>query len=120
MHRGTRDISVPAWPSTARSAPPHHGLSTAYLGDVLADVKVVEIDGARHFGPNTHPDAVAARVPRGSGHGGGDGDVLTEERARRVVDGARRRAWPRPGRRTPRPGPLGPHHAGEEGGARRR
>ena len=28
--------------------------------DVLADCPVVTIEGARHFGPNTHPDAVAA------------------------------------------------------------
>ena len=27
-----------------------------------ADCPVVTIDGARHFGPNTHPDAVAAVV----------------------------------------------------------
>jgi len=37
----------------------HHGLSTVHLGDVLPDCDVVEIEGARHFGPNTHPDAVA-------------------------------------------------------------
>ncbi len=37
----------------------HHQLSTAYLSDVLLDCRVVEISGARHFGPNTHPDEVA-------------------------------------------------------------
>ena len=30
------------------------------LASVLADCPVVTIEGARHFGPNTHPDAVAA------------------------------------------------------------
>ena len=30
---------------------------------VLADCPVVTIEGARHFGPNTHPDAVAAVSP---------------------------------------------------------
>lgn len=37
----------------------HHRLSTAYLSDVLPDCRVVEISGARHFGPNTHPGQVA-------------------------------------------------------------
>jgi pimeloyl-ACP methyl ester carboxylesterase len=40
----------------------HHAASTRYLGDVLADCRVVDIQGARHFGPNTHPDAVAAEI----------------------------------------------------------
>ena len=39
------------------------------LQEVLADkrverVSVVEIEGARHFGPNTHPGAVATEILR--------------------------------------------------------
>ena len=56
------DIRAPALAIHGSLGAAHHGLSTAYLGDVLADVKVIEIDGARHFGPNTHPDAVAAEI----------------------------------------------------------
>ena len=56
------DIRVPAVAIHGSLGAAHHGLSTAYLGDHLADVEVVVIDGARHFGPNTHPDAVAAVV----------------------------------------------------------
>jgi pimeloyl-ACP methyl ester carboxylesterase len=40
----------------------HHAASTRHLADVLTDCKSVEIEGARHFGPNTHPDAVAAEL----------------------------------------------------------
>ena len=56
-----------------------------------ADCPVVTIEGARHFGPNTHPDAVAA-VARRAGHPSGerDRDVAAEERARRRVGGAGR------------------------------
>ena len=59
-----RDHACRRWRSTGRSAPPTTAPSTAYLGDVLADCKVVEIEGARHFGPNTHPDAVGLRALR--------------------------------------------------------
>ncbi|MET0324932.1 MAG: alpha/beta hydrolase [Ilumatobacteraceae bacterium] len=55
-------IRVPALAIHGSLGAAHHGLSTAYLGHVLADVEVVEIDGAKHFGPNTHPDAVAAEI----------------------------------------------------------
>ncbi len=40
----------------------HHRSSSDHLDRVLADCSVVTIDGARHFGPNTHPDAVAATL----------------------------------------------------------
>ena len=32
------------------------------LPSMLADVRVVEIEGAGHFGPNTHADAVSAAI----------------------------------------------------------
>ncbi len=63
---------VPAWDPAAVHVPvvamrgvdgaEHHRRSTAHLGAALANCTVVDIDGARHFGPNTHPDAVAAVV----------------------------------------------------------
>jgi pimeloyl-ACP methyl ester carboxylesterase len=40
----------------------HHRAGTEYLGRELADVRVVAVEEARHFGPNTHPDAVAAAI----------------------------------------------------------
>jgi len=58
------DVRVPALAIHGSLGAAHHGLSTAYLGEVLADVEVVEIGGAKHFGPNTHPDAVATELRR--------------------------------------------------------
>ena len=55
-------VRVPAVAIHGTLGAAHHGASTRYLGDVLADCRVVEIEGARHFGPNTHPDAVAAEI----------------------------------------------------------
>jgi pimeloyl-ACP methyl ester carboxylesterase len=62
----------PAWDPDVITAPvvamrgadgaAHHRQSTAHLGAELVDCTVVDIPGARHFGPNTHPDAVAAVV----------------------------------------------------------
>ncbi len=40
----------------------HHRRGTACLLDMLPGTALVQIEGARHFGPNTHPDAVAAAV----------------------------------------------------------
>lgn len=40
----------------------HHRRGVAHLGDVLSDVRTVVVPEAKHFGPNTHPDAVAAEV----------------------------------------------------------
>jgi pimeloyl-ACP methyl ester carboxylesterase len=53
-------IRVPAVAMRGSEGHEHHLRSTAHLGTVLADCPVVTIEGARHFGPNTHPDAVAA------------------------------------------------------------
>jgi len=62
----------PAWEPKGITAPvvamrgadgaAHHRRSTAHLGSVLADCAVIDVRGARHFGPNTHPDAVAEIV----------------------------------------------------------
>ena len=61
--RGTRPRSRAAGGRDARRArrrapPPLDG----HLAATLPDCRVVDIDGARHFGPNTHPDAVAAVI----------------------------------------------------------
>jgi pimeloyl-ACP methyl ester carboxylesterase len=55
-------ITVPTLAVHGTDGAPHHTAATRYLGQVLPDCRVVEIPGARHFGPNTHPDAVAAAI----------------------------------------------------------
>lgn len=55
-------IGVPAVAMYGSDGKEHHQRSVAHLGRVLADCPVVTIAGARHFGPNTHPDAVAAAL----------------------------------------------------------
>ena len=61
----------------------HHAESTRYLGRVLPDCRVVDIDGARHFGPNTHPDAVAAEIVAAA-HPSGDDTVTSWPKKRHV------------------------------------
>jgi pimeloyl-ACP methyl ester carboxylesterase len=41
---------------------PHHRQAMEFLAEHLPQCRVGRIDGARHFGPNTHPDAVAAAL----------------------------------------------------------
>lgn len=41
---------------------PHHRDAMRFLAELLPEARNVEIPGARHFGPNTHADAVAAVV----------------------------------------------------------
>jgi pimeloyl-ACP methyl ester carboxylesterase len=53
-------ISVPAVSMRGSDGRSHHRRSSDHLHAVLADCPIVTIEGARHFGPNTHPDAVAA------------------------------------------------------------
>jgi pimeloyl-ACP methyl ester carboxylesterase len=55
-------ITVPAVAMCGSAGQPHHARSTAHIATVLPDCRRVVIDGARHFGPNTHPDAVATVV----------------------------------------------------------
>lgn len=40
----------------------HHRLGTDALSERLPDAAVHTVPGARHFGPNTHPDEVGARI----------------------------------------------------------
>jgi pimeloyl-ACP methyl ester carboxylesterase len=55
-------IGVPAVAMHGSEGREHHQRSAAHLGATLADCPVVAIEGARHFGPNSHPDAVAAAL----------------------------------------------------------
>jgi pimeloyl-ACP methyl ester carboxylesterase len=55
-------IEVPAVSMRGSDGRPHHRGSSDHLARVLADCPIVTIEGARHFGPNTHPDAVAAVI----------------------------------------------------------
>ena len=67
-------IDVPVVAMRGTEGAPHHRMSTEHLASVLADCRSVDIEGARHFGPNTHPDAVAARDRR-AGQPSGAGTV---------------------------------------------
>jgi pimeloyl-ACP methyl ester carboxylesterase len=53
-------IAVPVVSMRGSAGQPHHRRSSDELQAVLADCHVATIEGARHFGPNTDPDAVAA------------------------------------------------------------
>jgi pimeloyl-ACP methyl ester carboxylesterase len=56
------EIDVPVVAVYGERGAAHHRSGTEYLGRELADVSVVEVPDARHFGPNTHPEAVAAAI----------------------------------------------------------
>ena len=77
-------VTVPAVAIHGTRGAAHHGASTAHLGQVLPDCPVVEIEGAKHFGPNTHPDAVAA-VARRAGQPSGDVTVTSRPKNVHVV-----------------------------------
>ena len=40
----------------------HHRIAVEHLGATIPHCALAVVDGAKHFGPNTHPDAVAAVV----------------------------------------------------------
>lgn len=54
-------ISVPVLPMCGEHALEHHRRSAEVLGEWFA-VEPVVLAGARHFGPNTHPDAMGDTV----------------------------------------------------------
>jgi pimeloyl-ACP methyl ester carboxylesterase len=56
------DVVAPVVAIYGERGAAHHRSGTEYLGRELADVRVVEVPEARHFGPNTHPEAVAAAI----------------------------------------------------------
>ena len=55
-------ITVPVSCLYGEHARPDHRRGAAELSSLLPDARLVEVAGAHHFGPNTHPDAVAAVV----------------------------------------------------------
>jgi pimeloyl-ACP methyl ester carboxylesterase len=55
-------IGVPVLALHGEHARPHHRRGAVTIAESVVDGTVAEIAGAHHFGPNTHPDEVAAQV----------------------------------------------------------
>ena len=55
-------IEVPVLAMAGARSRDHHRRAAREVGTLVRSAEHVEIDGASHFGPNTHPDAVAARI----------------------------------------------------------
>lgn len=55
-------IDVPVLVMRGEHGQEHHRLGTDTLGRLLPDAEVHTVAGARHFGPNTHPDRVGVRI----------------------------------------------------------
>lgn len=53
------DILAPVVAMAGSRGADHHRRAATFLAEVLPRCRSVEIEGARHFGPNTHPDEVA-------------------------------------------------------------
>lgn len=75
-------IGVPVLVLRGEHGQEHHRLGTDALAGMLPDAEAAVIAGARHFGPNTHPDDVADRVrsfvdARDRGGRDGDRDAVT-------------------------------------------
>ena len=57
-------ITVPVLAMRGEHGQEHHRRGIDALAAMLPDVEIHAVAGARHFGPNTHPDAVGERVRR--------------------------------------------------------
>jgi pimeloyl-ACP methyl ester carboxylesterase len=55
-------ITQPVLAMVGERSRPHHRQAVASLPSMLPQVRVVEIVGAGHFGPNTHADAVSVAI----------------------------------------------------------
>jgi pimeloyl-ACP methyl ester carboxylesterase len=55
-------IRVPVLALFGEHGREHHRRGAEMLGELLPDATVEMVPDARHFGPNTHPDDVAARI----------------------------------------------------------
>jgi pimeloyl-ACP methyl ester carboxylesterase len=55
-------ISCPVLALHGQQGAEHHQRATAVLAERLPDARLVAIEGARHFGPNTHAEGVALVV----------------------------------------------------------
>jgi pimeloyl-ACP methyl ester carboxylesterase len=87
-------ITAPAVAMHGSAGQPHHARSAAYVASVLDRCPLIVVDGARHFGPNTHPDAVAAAVRELVDRADEVGERRSEAQA--ASSEARRAAWLRP------------------------
>jgi pimeloyl-ACP methyl ester carboxylesterase len=56
------DITAPVLAMAGSLGADHHRRAATFLAEVLPDCRAVEVESARHFGPNSHPDEVAAEV----------------------------------------------------------
>lgn len=56
------DVGCPVLAMGGEHARDHHRRSVGALPEMLRDTRVIEIEGAGHFGPNTHADAVTAAI----------------------------------------------------------
>lgn len=57
-------VDVPVLVMYGELGQPHHRSGAARLAGQLGRAELAEVAGARHFGPNTHPDVVAASIQR--------------------------------------------------------
>jgi len=57
-------IAAPVLAVHGEHGAPHHARAMDFLAEHLADAEVAMIGGARHFGPNTHPDEMADLISR--------------------------------------------------------
>lgn len=57
-------IEAPVLVMYGEDGQPHHREGAVRLAEAIADAELQEVAGARHFGPNTHPDAVAELIRR--------------------------------------------------------
>lgn len=55
-------IAVPVLALHGELGRPHHRAAAERIAELVAGAEVVAVQGARHAGPNTHPDAVAELV----------------------------------------------------------
>ncbi len=55
-------IDVPVLAMAGARSQDHHRRAAREVAALVPSADHVEIDGASHFGPNTHPDATAARI----------------------------------------------------------
>ena len=55
-------ITLPVLALHGEHGKEHHRIGTRALVDMLPSATMATVPGARHFGPNTHPDAVASIV----------------------------------------------------------
>jgi pimeloyl-ACP methyl ester carboxylesterase len=58
------EIAVPVIAMHGAAGAAHHRRGVAHVAEAIPGCELVEIAEARHFGPNTHPDAVAEVIGR--------------------------------------------------------